>query len=374
MTRPVVALPEPLARAFAELRAHATMRYDHGHFDQAERALCHVAATHDLPSEAVLREAAVYAAEVLGSVVYAPWLWVYATFAGRFREGWIPDNYYGRYVVALRKGHYGSLVGRRAAPSLIYGGAHSVDLAYRINGRFVTTDFRTLRPDEVADHIFAASDEVIWKLDRSSRGRGVARLTRAGFDPAVMARTGDAVFQSVVPNHPDFAAVMGGALATLRVTTASDPGGAVSVRAVLLKFARAGEDHLTAASRIACAVDPATGAVAAWGVDAEWRVLHAHPDSGAAFAGLGVPGIDALVAAATGLHARVGFIDCIGWDMAITPDGRPVLLEVNATHNGIVASEALVGPCFADLGWESLWRLDPAVIEEARAFKGGAWR
>ena len=57
---------------------------------------------------AALRLAEAYAMEVLGSPLYAPWLKVYTTAAGEFREGWIPDNYYGKEVITRIDGRYRS--------------------------------------------------------------------------------------------------------------------------------------------------------------------------------------------------------------------------------------------------------------------------
>ena len=39
-----------------------------------------------------------YSIEVLGSKKFAPWLYVYTLVQGEFREGWIPDNFFGRLV------------------------------------------------------------------------------------------------------------------------------------------------------------------------------------------------------------------------------------------------------------------------------------
>src|SRR5690348_5528889 len=39
-----------------------------------------------------------YSRDVFGSIKYAPWLRVYAAISGGFKEGWIPDNYYGIVV------------------------------------------------------------------------------------------------------------------------------------------------------------------------------------------------------------------------------------------------------------------------------------
>ena len=39
-----------------------------------------------------------YSIEVLGSKKFALWLYVYTLVKGEFREGWIPDNLFGRLV------------------------------------------------------------------------------------------------------------------------------------------------------------------------------------------------------------------------------------------------------------------------------------
>jgi hypothetical protein len=56
------------------------------------------------------------------------------------------------------------------------------------------------------------------------------------------------------------------------------------------------------------------------------------------------------------MHRRMPLVGCVGWDFAVDADARPWLLEWNAVHNDIKVSEAMQGPCFAGLGWETLWR------------------
>lgn len=42
-----------------------------------------------------------YSSDVFGSRKYAPWLYVYTLVRGKFVEGWIPDNFFGRSVVPV---------------------------------------------------------------------------------------------------------------------------------------------------------------------------------------------------------------------------------------------------------------------------------
>lgn len=50
-----------------------------------------------------------YAQDIFGSSLYAHWLKVYTLVAGVFKEGWIPDNYYGAVVLPVLNGQHGGL-------------------------------------------------------------------------------------------------------------------------------------------------------------------------------------------------------------------------------------------------------------------------
>jgi len=58
-----------------------------------------------------------YASDILGWKGYAPWLYVYCAINQVFKEGWIPDNYYGRIVVPKLKGNYGIIADYNALTS-----------------------------------------------------------------------------------------------------------------------------------------------------------------------------------------------------------------------------------------------------------------
>ncbi len=42
--------------------------------------------------------------------------------------------------------------------------------------------------------------------------------------------------------------------------------------------------------------------------------------------------------------------------MVINKDSKVQIMEVNGRHNDIKYHEATEGPCFADLGWDKLWK------------------
>jgi hypothetical protein len=84
-------------------------------------------------------------------------------------------------------------------------------------------------------------------------------------------------------------------------------------------------------SGIAAPVDLATGRLGP-GVRADPRLIIApvatHPDTGAAIAEAALPWWQEAAALALAAHAKLPAMACVGWDVALTPEG-PVLIEAN---------------------------------------------
>ena len=119
---------------------------DRGHLDQKDRDLC-----------------LEYAKDVFGHERYAPWLFVYSAYQREFKEGWIPDNYYGDVVVQERKGRYGQVCNRNAVIGKIIGDTDSLDLAYYINDLFVDTELQVLQVDKLKELLFDQHQTIVYK-------------------------------------------------------------------------------------------------------------------------------------------------------------------------------------------------------------------
>ena len=299
-----------------------------------------------------LDEIAAYAADHLGSKVYAPWLETYAAWRGEFLPGWIPDNYWGRHVVpvSIAKGRYDipvtlarRLIGDEAFP----------DIGYILRGRLTDETFAPVDPEAFEKAVFADHEEVYVKIDASLRGRGVQRVKRDGFAKAI-AGLSEAVIQSPIAIHDDLQRLSPNATPTLRMTTVIDKGTPRLV-ASYLRLALPGATHIEAFSHMKISVaDLETGRLQTRGALPDWTVIENHPATQEGFGTLTVPGFAAAARSVVAWHARVPQVNYLGWDVAIRPDATAQLFEVNAGHAGIKFSEASVGPCFAGLGWDRL--------------------
>jgi hypothetical protein len=335
-------------------KAAGQYKFHRFHSAQAARILQKLEEQHGRTDPHSLRLADTYARDVFGNAHYAPWLRVYTAFCGTFKEGWIPDNYYGSVVVPNMKGGFGKLSNLKTISRLIFGNEAFPDVGYYANGLFFTRENEPLRPQDVRDAMFRESDRIVFKLDGSGQGVGIYVYDRETFDVNAIRSLGNGVMQRFVDQHPVLGAFAPKSVATLRVTTVVDDVGVISLRACFLRMGRADDTHVKGQSDVCVPVNLATGELAAEGYLNDWTALSEHPDSHVRFAGVSVPAFAKCIRQALDLHRKIPFARCIGWDFAVDVDENILALEWNGEHNDVKLSEATQGPCFADLKWEKL--------------------
>jgi hypothetical protein len=307
-------------------------------------------------SAAAFRQADEYAADVLGSPLHAPWLKVYATTAGEFREGWIPNNYYGAEVITRIDGRYRRAADAKTFINRVLDSPHIPDVAYVMRGLLYDRSFRLLTDEEFRRVLFDGGDRAIFKPEKTGRGKNFELIDPATLDVARFRGSQNGVFQRYVRQHAFFDAMTIGSATTLRLTTVLDPAGTVSVRAALIRVGRREDDRVMSATAVNVPIELAAGTLIHTAYMPDWTMIDRHPDSGFRFGGQEVPAIREAMNLVVALHATFPQLSSIGWDLCIDAGGVPRILEWNTTHNGIALSEATGGPCFADLGWEKLWK------------------
>lgn len=298
-----------------------------------------------------------YAADVLGSKRYAPWLYVYSAIAGEFREGWIPDNYYMSMVLPAIEGRYAELSDTRSVTARIFGHEEGIpDSGYVVRGRMFNASLEPVTLlEEFTDLVFAGGDRVVFKADGSDQGRGVKILDRDRFTQTADALP-DGVVQPYIDQHEVFAEVASRSAGTLRMTSVVEPDGRIAVRAAFMRFGRDTDEYVSGDSEIIVPLSSDSGAFGRLGYTMDWLEIERHPDSGFVFAGNEVPNYAACCETVERLHRRLPVVPVIGWDLTVARDGSVQVFEWNSGHSDIKFSEATSGPCFEGLGWELLGR------------------
>lgn len=340
-----------LRNTYREIDAH---RYHRGNKQKALGVLASINKAQGKLSQELVDECNQYAITVLGAKKFAPWLYVYAAISGTFRFGWLPANFYRSVVLPRLKGDYGKIADLAGLQTKVFGEGFFPDLLYSVNGLFVDSSNRVVDPMRALGKHFESNERVVFKRDHSKQGRGVRIFRNDDLARENLDSLGNGVFQEYITQHPLLESFHPGSVATIRLTTAIDEAGVVSLRACYLRFGSGSDTHVTSTTHIRVPANVASGELDADGFTVDWARIPAHPDTGKRFAGERIPSFDVCVATVLKLHAMMPAVRCIGWDIAMDENNKVKVMEWNGNHNDIKFSEATQGPCFRDLGWHTL--------------------
>ena len=301
-----------------------------------------------------LRLSLEYSKDVLGDKKYAPWLYVYSAIAGEFREGWIPDNYYGSIVAPKLKGDYGQLGDRNMLTNMLIKPIQSLDVLYYVNNLFWTTDFEVCDEKSVSEILFKETNQIVYKIEDSFQGKGVYFFDSENFALNKIKALGDGVFQNYIEQHSFFLDFAKLSVATIRITSVCDDFGKIKVKTAYLKLGRDSDTHIQATSSIKIPVNIDNGELFHSAYYQDWTTTKFHPDSNTPFANKVIPSFDNCISEVIRMHSRIPFVRCIGWDIVVDSSNQVQLIEWNGRHNDIKFSEATQGPCFKELHWERL--------------------
>ncbi len=338
----------------AVLKSWWNYRNHHSSVIGATRALKSVESYRGLTNNRDLKFCDQYAVDVLGHKRFAPWLYVYTALSGEFKEGWIPDNYYGAVVVQKIQGRYGRLANLKPLNTFFFQSDAFPDVLSYVNGIFFDREHRLVPTESVQATLFAHHERVVFKLEDSMRGRGIHVFDRDSFSVQRVKRLGNGLFQSFIQQHGVFLQFAKDAVATLRITTVCKDDGEISVRGCCLRLGTGNDTHVQSQSEIKVAIDLESGAFSQVGYTPEWLETRVHPASQVEFFGNVIPAFKKCIQTVTDMHKNVPYVRCIGWDVAVDTEEKVRLMEWNGDKNGIKFHEATQGPCFADLGWERL--------------------
>ena len=302
-------------------------------------------------SESLKKQCDDYAIKTLGSIKYAPELYVYTALNGKFKEGWIPETYYTDQVRNL-DGVFGFQDDMKALSNRVLDTDKLPDLLYIQNEIFIEPKgYKVISDNNVINILFKESDKVIFKSNNSMQGIGIKIYDKHLFDLQVV-KGNSGVFQKIINQHSFFDNIFPHPGATIRITTALDFEGNSTVRGAYLRLGRSHNDiestHVKSSDAIKVAIDLETSKLFNTGYLADMSSTHVHPDTGVSFRNLVVPAFEEACVIVEQLHQRYPFVRCIGWDISINREEQIEIMEWNTGNNAISFHEAMNGPCFKD--------------------------
>lgn len=334
-----------------------TFRYHRIHNTQARIALKQIELQYGKTNPKELKLAKEYAHDIFGWSGYSPWLEVYTAFNQKFKEGWIPDNYYGKVVIPKLQGHYGQISNLGIYSNHLLNTSLFPDIAYFVNGLWFNKQQQVLSKDMLLNFLLKRYEKIVFKKDHTYQGKGVCVLDVDSQIVSKMEYLGNGVCQKFIAQHPVLKELTGGtSVATLRINTCSDANAQISFCGAFLKLGTGKDMFIKSISQIKIPINKTNGKLQKFGHLRSWEAISEHPDSTIKFEGLSVPSFSKAIERCIDMHSKVSYVRIIGWDVTIDVHEEVVVLEWNGYHNDIRYIEATQGPYFNNLGWEKLWR------------------
>lgn len=294
-----------------------------------------------------------YAKDIFLDEKYAPWLFVYCANAQDFKEGWMPDNYYGEIVLPNMNAEYGKICNRKSVVSRLLNESNSLDICFFVNNLFLSTDNEFIDKRNIKSFLFSQNKKIVFKQENSRQGKGVYFFDEKSFNIANIKKLGNGVFQSYIDQHPFFSDFSKSAVATIRLTSICNNNGEIELRAGYFRFGSKNETHVMSDSAMKIAVNINNGTLDSKAYFPSWKST-TRLVTNVPFAGKELPAFNDCVTEIKKLHKQIPFIRCVGWDVIVDKDNQVRIIELNGGHNSITFNETIQGPCFKGLGWENL--------------------
>ncbi|MEX0604309.1 MAG: hypothetical protein WD623_11350 [Marinobacter sp.] len=168
---------ENIVQKALRIALNKELSFHESHAYQVSKILENIEPERGILPKQLIGECDDYAIEILGHKKYAPWLYVYSTMAGKFKQGWIPDNFYGSQVVPNLNGHYGACASLKPLNITFFQAKEFPDIGSFINGFFLDKFHQVHSATDFKDIIFRDCNNVIFKADKSLKGKGIFFLT-----------------------------------------------------------------------------------------------------------------------------------------------------------------------------------------------------
>lgn len=223
-----------------------------------------------------------------------------------------------------------------------------------VNGEYYDNSFRQISKDKAKEYLGNHKGKIVFKIARESSGGHGVRMIDTAFDKDAKQRVfqlmdtfgTDYVVQEAICQHETMAKFNRTSVNTLRINTLY-LNGKISLCGTVLRIGKDGSfvDNMSSGG-MGIGVD-GTGHLNEYGYDYGCNQLYEM--NGVRFAGEKIDFVPDIVDHILKAHEKdFSFCKFIGWDVCINQDGKPIVIEINASQPGIFGEQLNFGPIFGD--------------------------
>ena len=158
----------------------------------------------------------------------------------------------------------------------------------------------------------------------------------------------DIVVQRKLTQHEDCAKFNSSSVNSLRLYSVLHKDGTVKIYSSVLRIG-VGNSKVDnyASGGVSCGIKE-DGTLRKYAYNKKGERVEKHPTSGIVFEGCKIPSWDQAVELVKNAHPTIPHFRSVSWDIAITHDGKPILIEANLCRGGIDLLQLSNGPLYGD--------------------------
>ena len=231
-------------------------------------------------------------------------------------------------------------------------------LVRNIDGQLLNSDFKRISFEEAVD-ICSYKTEVIVKPSIESKGaRNISFISdqkddkkeyRHDLEQILISKKKDYVVQEILTQHEKLAALNPDSINSVRVLSLLWDGD-VHILGALVRIGTKGirVDNPHFSDGLSCVLTK-DGKMNRFAYDRRWNP-HTELPNGIVLEKYEVPYFGNLIEKAKQLHYKVPHSHLVGWDLTVSEEGEPILIEANLDFPEIYFHQLGAGPIFEDSG------------------------
>lgn len=278
----------------------------------------------------------------------------YKCFCGTFNVNFVPNDYYdfAEHVFNPRWSSF-FLQHKCNLKYIIPELNRPKTILQKIEGHYVFKDNIEISEQKAID-VLIGQDEFVCKVAfGTGGGHGVQKIglhnveDKNVFLKQLLNRSNDLIIQELIVQSDFMSAFNMDSVNTIRLLSLN-----INQRCtVLSSFIRMGSpgsfvDNLCTGGGVLVGVD-SNGILSAWGITKSYDKVTMAP-TGVKFEGLIVPNWEKIKDTIISFHQKIPYANLIGWDIAISADGTPIVIEINLDSAEIEAHQVFNGPVFGE--------------------------
>lgn len=221
----------------------------------------------------------------------------------------------------------------------------------KIHGTYRDTDFEKLTIDEAIDKLYAIRSEgAVVKVSRTScGGKGVTFISEDDTKDTIREKLTvdrDVVVQSVIKQHKDMEAMNPSSVNSIRIISIMLSGESIPLSTVVRIGKKGSRVDNFSSGGYACGVNP-DGTLKEFAYDSSGNRHNRH-HNGFKFKNGRIPNYEKVLQTVKDCHNHVPMFGVVSWDIAITEDGDPIMIEYNVGQGGITSHQYCNGPVYGE--------------------------